>query len=192
MPFSLFRNITNPSTPVIDTSPQGFTTAAGFSAAVTAIVAALIAVGQGLGFELVDAPTAIKVALIGLIGAGIIGWAIAATGDTLARAYALAHVTRTEEGTENQPAIQTAADKLAKVYADANPKVDVPEASEASQGPPHPLPTPLNVKVQGKDAQAFAIRVSHDAGKETLEYLVGLPGAQPEWKTGAAVYMPGP
>jgi hypothetical protein len=110
----------NTSTQVIDTPAVGFTWIAGLSGAITAIIAAIISIGQGLGINVLEAPTPITVALIALVGAGIIGWSIAATGDTLARAYASAHVTRTETGENNQPAIQTAAEKLVQIYAAAH------------------------------------------------------------------------
>jgi hypothetical protein len=179
---------TGTGNPVIDTPPLTFTGAAGLSAAITGLVAAAISVLQG--FDVLDAPDPIKIALIGLVGAGIIGWAIAATGDTLARAYALAHVTRTEAGKENQPALQTAANKLAEVYAAANPAVTVPTVAQAAAGRLAPFPAPLQVKVRGNDAQAIAVLVSGEAGKETQRYLVGLPGTQLTWVDDDAISMP--
>ena len=191
---------TSPNTPVIDTPSPNFTWIAGVSGAITALIAGAIAIGQGLGFDVLAAPTPVKVALIGLIGAGIIGWSIAAAGDTLARAYALAHVTRTEPGKENQPALQIAAHELAGVYAAAHgvpmltnqPPAPLPAVltkAATPQCPFCPFPTLFPVMVQGKEAHAIAMRVSGDAGKEKQEYLVGLPNAQPKWMDEAAVYM---
>lgn len=183
---------TKTSTEVIDTPSPGFTWIAGVSGAITAIVAALVSIGQGLGFEVLDAPTPITVALIALVGAGIIGWSIAATGDTLARAYALAHVTRTKEGEENQPALQIAADQLAKVYAAAHGISTDANTTATPQGRFTAFPTPLPVKVRGKDAQAVAVLVSGESGKETQRYLVGLPDSQLTWMHNDAISLPAP
>jgi hypothetical protein len=158
---------TSTSTKVIDTPAVGFTWIAGLSGAVTAIIAAAISIGQGFGVDVLNSPTPITVALIALVGAGIIGWSIAATGDTLARAYASAHVTRTETGENNQPAIQTAAEKLAQVYAAANGVSTDANTTATPQGRLVPFPTPLPVKVRGKDAQAVAVLVGSEGGKET-------------------------
>jgi hypothetical protein len=178
------------STKVIDTPAVGFTWIAGVSGAVTAIIAAVISIGQGLGIDVLNTSTPISVALIALVGTGIIGWSIAATGDTLARAYASAHVTRTETGENNQPAIQTAAEKLAKVYAAAHGIPTEANTTATPQGRLVAFPTPLPVKVRGKDAQAVAALVSGESGKETQKYLVGLPDSQMNWVSSDAISMP--
>lgn len=108
---------TGQGTPVIDTPGTRFTSAAGFSAAIAAALAGALAVLQGL--DVLEITEPVKIALNGLVGAGVLAWAIAAAGDLLARAYALAHVTGVV-GKENQPAIQTAADKIAEIYAAAH------------------------------------------------------------------------
>jgi hypothetical protein len=143
-----------------------------------------------LGFDVLNAPTSITVALIALVGAGIIGWSIAAAGDTLARAYASAHVTRTATGENNQPAIQTAAEKLAQVYAAAHGISTEANTIATPQGRLVPFPTPLPVKVRGKDAQAVAVLVSGESGKETQKYLVGLPDSQMTWMPSDAISLP--
>ena len=143
-----------------------------------------------MGFNVLEAPTPITVALIALVGAGVIGWSIAATGDTLARAYASAHVTRTEVGENNQPAIQTAAEKLAQVYAAAHGISTEANTTATPQGRLVPFPTPLPVKVRGKDAQAVAVLVSGESGKETQKYLVGLPDSQMTWMPSDAISLP--
>jgi hypothetical protein len=181
---------TNTSSEVIDTPAVGFTWIAGLSGAVTAIIAAVISIGQGLGFNALEAPTPITVALIALVGAGIIGWSIAATGDTLARAYASSHVTRTETGENNQPAIQTAAEKLAQVYAAAHGISTEANTTTTPQGRLVAFPTPLPIKVRGKDAQAVAVLVSGESGKETQKYLVGLPDSQLTWMLNDAISLP--
>ena len=103
---------------VIDTPGTPFTSAAGFSAAIAAALAGALAILQGL--DVLEITEPVKIALIGLVGAGILAWAIAAAADSLARAYAVAHVTRTKPGDPNLPALQTAADKLAGVYVAAH------------------------------------------------------------------------
>src|SRR5215213_9418067 len=118
----------------IDSPPLGVTTIAQISGAITALVAAAIAIVPTIVG--VDTTDAIKIALIGLVGAGILAWAIAAAGDTLARAYATAHVTRTEQGEDNQPAIQTAAIRLADAYAASHGLTLTTPASAADSGTP--------------------------------------------------------
>jgi len=181
---------TSTSSKVIDTPAVGFTWIAGLSGAVTAIVAAVISIGQGFGIDFLNSSTPITVALIALVGTGIIGWSIAATGDTLARAYASAHVTRTETGENNQPAVQTAAEKLAQVYASAHGVSTGTNATATPQGRLVAFPTPLQVKVRGKDAQAVAVLVSGESGKETQKYLVGLPDSQMTWIPSDAISLP--
>jgi hypothetical protein len=129
--------------------------------------------------------------LIGLVGVGILAWAIAAAGDSLARAYALAHVTRTPSDQNNQPAIQTAANKLAEVYAAAHGiTITDTKITPAPQGQITPSLTSQKVKVRGKDAQVMAILVSGESGKETQRYLVALPGSQPVWVSHDAISIP--
>lgn len=183
--------------PVIDTPPTRFTTTAGYSAALATILAGLVVIGQGLGFDPVNAPTPIKVALIGLVGLGILAWAIAATGDSLARAYALAHVSRTDPSKPNEPAIKTAAFRLAEVYAAANPAVDGQKAqleaqkvAAAAQVRLCPFPAPLPVKAQGRDANAVAVLVSGETGQEQQRYLVGRPNSKLQWVDGDEIYLP--
>ena len=132
MAFPFLGSRTSTDQPVIDTPSPVFTTGAGFSAAITAIGAAVIAILPSLTALEVSEP--VKVALIALIGAGVLAWAIAAAGDSLARAYGLAHVTRTEPEKPNQPAIQTAAVRLADAYAAAHGLKPTTQASSAEGG----------------------------------------------------------
>jgi NADH:ubiquinone oxidoreductase subunit 6 (subunit J) len=85
---NLFTSSSSTTTPAINSPPLGVTTIAQLSGAFTALIAAAIAVYQG--FAEVDTADPMKITLIGLVGAGIIAWAIAAAGDSLARAYAAA------------------------------------------------------------------------------------------------------
>lgn len=200
----------NTTTPAIDTPSTGFTSAAGWLAGISAVITAL---GTGLltllqNANVVSLSEPVKVALIGFVGVGILAYAIAAAGDSLARAYAVAHVTRIE-GKDNQPALQTAAFRLADAYAAAHGlKLSTPantadgEASAtttsvyalsspaASKESCLELSPPLKVQVRGKDAQATAILVSSESGKETQRYLVGLPGSPLTWVNSDAISMP--
>src|SRR5688500_14664792 len=112
---------TNTTTPAIDTPSTGFTSAAGFLAGISAVIAAVLAGGLTIlqSLDVLSLSEPVKISLIGLVGAGILAYAIAAAGDSLARAYAVAHVTRIE-GKDNQPALQTAAFRLADAYAAAH------------------------------------------------------------------------
>jgi hypothetical protein len=49
------------------------------------------------------------------------------------------------------------------------------------------LSPPLKVKVRGKDAEAIAVQVSSEEGKETQLYLVGFPGSQLVWVSSDSV-----
>jgi hypothetical protein len=191
----------------IDTPPLGVTTVAQLSGAITAVGAAVVAILPTiLG---VDTTDALKIALIGLVGAGILAWAIAAAGDTLARAYAAAHVTRTPSDQDNQPALQTAAIRLADAYAAAHglkisaqaspanggaststASVYAPAAPAASKETRLPISPPLKVKRGAQDGEAVAVLVSGESGKETQRYLVGFPGSPPSWVTSDAIYVP--
>jgi len=191
----------------IDTPPLGVTALPQFFGALTALGAATIAIYQVIAG--VDTTDPLKIALIGLVGVGILAWAIAAAGDSLARAYAAAHVTRTEPDKVNQPAIQSAAVRLADAYAAAHGMKLSTQASTADGGTSattasvyspvssatpkethFPISPPLIVKVRGKDALAVAVMVSGESGKETQRYLVGLPDSQLTWVSNDAISLP--
>lgn len=177
---------TGSNSEVIDAPRTTFTWAAGYSAAIVAGLSGVLAVLQGL--NVLDITEPVKIACIGLVGAGVLAWAIASAGDSFARAYALAHVTRTEEDKPNQPAILMATAKLAEVYAAANPAVDVQKA--AAQTLLCPFPAPLSVKAQNKNARATAVLVSGESGKGQQRYLVGFPDSKLEWVDGDEIYLP--
>jgi len=200
----------NTTTPAIDTPSTGFTSAAGFLAGISAAIAALLAGALTIlqSFDVLSLSEPVKVALIGFVGVGILAYAIAAAGDSLSRAYAVAHVTRIE-GKDNQPALQTAAFRLADAYAAAHglklstpaktadgeasattTSVYAPSSPAASKESSLELSPPLKVQVRGKDAQATAILVSGESGKETQRYLVGLPGSPLTWVNSDAISMP--
>lgn len=182
---------------VVKADPLQITWWAALAGSVTAITAFVIALLDELNALAI--PDNIKIALIGLIGAGIIGWAISSAGDALARAYASAHVTpgvteTTPEGAEKttppKPAIQTAADALAKVYGTAH---GVPSAAATPGAVTKtqlvPLPAPLIVQVGDAQARAILAMVKED---KTVEYLVGLDGQQLDWKPESQVRVPTP
>jgi hypothetical protein len=109
-----------------------------------------------------DVPIPVEVAMIGVIGAGFIAVAIAAGADVLGRSYVT-----------------------------ANPPPTTPAAAPPPSTPPAmlALPTPLPVTISGSgsgSAVAVAARYKSDG---TLEYLVGSPAGNLEWKTGEAVSL---
>lgn len=204
---SLTSSSSSTPAPTIDTRPLVVTALPQFFGAFTALGAAAIAIYQVIAG--VNTTDPLKIALIGLVGVGILAWAIAATGDTIARAYASAHVTRTEPGKENQPALQAAAIRFADAYAAAHgvkpptPAIPTdggaPAATNSVYSPSAPaaskecclgISPPLQVKVRGKDAQAVAVLTSGESGKETQRYLVGLPDSQLTWVSNDAISLP--
>ena len=193
--------------PAIDTPPLVVTALPQFFGAFTALGAAAIAIYQVIAG--VDTTDPLKIALIGLVGVGILAWAIAATGDTIARAYASAHVTRTEPGKENQPALQAAAIRFADAYAAAHgvkpptpaiptdgaalvatPSNYSPSTATASQEYCFPISPVRKVKVGLNDGEAIAVKVKREGGKVTEEYLVGTPGSNYGWKIKDVVFVP--
>ncbi len=205
---NLFTSSSSSTTPpTIDTPPLVVTALPQFFGAFTALGAAAIAIYQVVAG--VDTTDPLKIALIGLVGVGILAWAIAATGDTIARAYASAHVTRTEPGKENQPALQAAAIRFADAYAAAHgakpptPAIPpngaapatthsnyVPSPTAASQDYYFPISPVRKVKVGHIDGEAIAVKVKSEAGKITEEYLVGTPGSNYVWKIRDLVSVP--
>ena len=204
-PFTSSSSSTTP--PTIDTPPLVVTALPQFFGAFTALGAAAIAIYQVIAG--VDTTDPLKIALIGLVGIGILAWAIAATGDTIARAYASAHVTRTEPGKENQPALQAAAIRFSDAYAAAHgikpPTPAIPTdgvVSAASSSNYSPSPTtasqenffPISPvrKVKGRllDGEAIAVKVKSQGDKVTEEYLVGTPGGNYSWKIKDVVFVP--
>lgn len=207
MALNLLGTKTSSDQPVIDTPSTSFSSAAGVSAAITAIGATVIALLPSL--NVLDVTEPVKVALIALIGAGVLAWAIASAGDSFARAYGLAHVTRTAPDKPNQPAIEVAAANLADAYAAAHglqPAAPTnasgngasaaptskysPSSTTASKGSYVELTPPLDVKVRGNAALAIAVHISGESGKETQRYLVGLPNSQLAWVNNDAISLP--
>lgn len=168
---------------VVGSDPLQITWWAALSGAVTAAGAFGTAILDQV--NVLPIPDPIKIAVIGLIGASIIGWAIASAGDALARAYATAHVTPKEEDLP-KPAIQTAATALAEVYKAAHPAPADETAAGNAQARLVSLPVPLEVRVGNATAHAVLALVKED---KTIEYLVGLPGQQLDWKPEAAVQV---
>ncbi len=175
---SLFSR--NAENDVVESDSLRVTWWAALSASVTTIGAFAVAVLDQL--NALTIPDNIKIALIGLIGAGVVGWAIASSGDALARAYAAAHVTSNEDDVP-KPAIQTAAAALVTAYEKAHPAA--PPAGANGQGRLVPLPS-VEVRVGNADAKAVLALVKED---KSVEYLVGLPGQQLDWKPSASVAL---
>jgi hypothetical protein len=181
-----------PENNLVESDRLGFTTVAGGASGAVAVIALLTAVLDWL--EGVTVNENIKIALIGLAGAGFLAWAIASTGDVLARAYAAAHVVNTDPKTTqtSQPALQAAADKLEpklgellKAYNAAHPSAPPAPPASPDQGiTVFSLPAPLDILVNADSGQAIAVRVQAD-GK--VRYLVGIKGQRLRWEDEAAV-----
>ena len=184
----------NPEKNLIESDKLGFTTVAGGASGIVVVVALLTAVVDWL--EGVSVNENVKIALIGLAGAGFLAWAIASGADVLARGYAASHVANKD--TAHQPALQAATEKLepklgelVKAYGAAHPPVrpdgGTPVAAlPAPVAPPAPvtLPVTLDVQVGTGQARAIAARVQAD-GK--ISYLVALQGQRPRWADEAEV-----
>lgn len=189
----------DPEKDVVNADPLQITWWAALAGSATAIIAFVIAILDEL--NALEVSENIKIALVGLIGAGIIGWAISSAADALAKVYSTAHVTpevtqTTSEGVEKKtparPAIQTAADTLAKGYGAAH---GVPATGAPAAAAPAPaaeqqfVPLPLLTVQVGDDAQAKAVLALVKDDK-TVEYLVGLNGQQLGWKPQSEVRIP--
>ena len=172
----------NAANDVVEADSLRVTWWAALSASVTTIAAFAVAILDQL--NALTIPDNIKIAIIGLIGAGVIGWAIASAGDALARAYATAHVTPKEDDVP-KPAIQTAATALAEAYKEAHPALAGGAVGGNAQERLVALPS-VDVRVGNADAKAVLALVKED---KTVEYLVGLPGQQLDWKPSASVQL---
>jgi hypothetical protein len=191
---------------LIEPDKLAFTTAAGGSAGIVAVLALGTAVVDWLGG--VDVTDNIKIALIGLAGAGFLAWAIASGAVVLARAYAashVAHVVTKDTATDTAPkpalpaaapALQVAAEKLAGTLVPAVPPTPATPgpsnpggaaSAPALPGPSNPggglpplvaLPAELDILVGRSLARAIAGRLEAD-GK--MSYLVTQKDTRPRW-----------
>lgn len=145
----------------VQASPMRFTAVAGYAGAFTAATSAAIAVlPQIIELEVGDN---IKVALIALVGAGVIAWAVASAGDALGRAYLTAHM---EQKTPSAPK------PLQQVAAAAAPQDDQSAVVVA-------LPVPLQVCAVGSDVGQKAVAAKVVDGD--MHYYVASPRGRFSW-----------
>lgn len=145
----------------VQASPMRFTAVAGYAGAFTAATSAAIAVlPQIVELKVGDN---IKVALIALVGAGVIAWAVASAGDALGRAYLTAHM---EQKTPSAPK------PLQQVAAAAAPQDDQSAVVVA-------LPVPLQVCAVGSDVGQKAVAAKVVDGD--MHYYVASPRGRFSW-----------
>lgn len=192
-PFDTLLSGSTKSTDVIGADSLRFTTTAGFAAAVTAIVGGLLPILDKL--DALNVSENIKIAMLGLVGAGILGWAIASAGDVLARAYATAHVHPAgSDGGSPTPAseyvVKQILDKLPAVEAKAQAAASAASSkatamTTAISTVPAGTVIPLGIAIAAKHKQThpchvYAVR-QDPTDKEKLQYLVARHGITPEW-----------
>jgi uncharacterized protein YejL (UPF0352 family) len=184
---------------VVASDSLRFTTAAGFASAVTAIVSGLVAVLDKI--TALDVDENIKIALLGVVGAGIVGWSIASAGDVLARAYATSHVHPKEGDQDPRPAIEVAAATLAEGFtkgltasstsAKRNANEIAAVLKELKAGP---ALTEVGVPITLLDEHEnqctlLALRLNPATPQET-ECLVSRPGRELEWEPLRSLQVP--
>jgi hypothetical protein len=172
------------STDVVGSDSLRFTTTAGFAGAVTAIVGALLPILDKI--TALKVSENIKIAAIGLIGAGVLAWAIASAGDVLARAYATAHVHPADGDTPPTPATEWAVSQVLDILRNAAPALqeDASKLTEAVAGSRDREIIPLagGVKAKYKQHRGEVYAVRRDASDPTkLEYLFGRETEMPAW-----------
>ena len=110
----------------IEARPLKFSGVAGITSAMVAIAGAIPAVLQALD-ELNLSDTQF-LGVVGLIAAGVLGFAIASAGDALARAYSAAWVVPKSDERDAHPALMDVAVALGRTAATA-PGEPLPERS---------------------------------------------------------------
>jgi len=185
-PLSFLYDSETKSTDVVGSDSLRFTTAAGFAGALTAITGAVLPLVDK--FTALNVSENIKIAMIGLVGVGILGWAIASAGDVLARAYATAHVIPAADA--NTPPTAAAAwvvKELLDTLKAAGPELKsqatalTTALSQAPVGTIIPIGGGgINAKYKSHDCKVFALR--RDANDRTkLQYLYARDQETPEW-----------
>ncbi|HEX2049151.1 MAG TPA: hypothetical protein VHJ34_00795 [Actinomycetota bacterium] len=153
----------------VDLKPFRFTSFMGGAGTLSAATSAVILVAEEVLDKKYD--TAIKVALLGVIGLSIVAAALASAGDALARAYAAGNVSRGR--TDKEPS-RSALEAAVSIAVDALKGAPERESRSGVVA----LPDVLAVTSKNRAAKAVATRVD-DKGK--LEYLLGTEGGQLSW-----------
>ncbi len=176
---------------VIGTPSLRFTTAAGIASVFTAVVGAALPVLDKL--DALKVTENVKIAMLGLVGAGVVGYAIASAGDVLARAYASAHVipaavTSGEGETKKTDPIPVAKYMVDKLVAEAElirPGLERMLTTSSSHTR-HVIALDgahLNVKTRLHDDCEVLALAWDDGNPEALQYLTAHEGEAPSWLT---------
>ena len=146
---------------VVGADSLRFTTAAGYAAAVTAVVGALLPVLDKV--TALSVSENIKIAMLGLVGAGVLAYAVASAGDVVARAYATAHV-HPAEGTGTgakppRPAAEYIAEAVIEALTKAAPaaKTELKAISTALSTSRAGTVFPMSAGVDGKGCVGDAV-----------------------------------
>ncbi len=159
---------------------------AGIGGLLSALVAGAISVIDQLN----NFPNPVRVAVLGLAGAGLVAAAIASAGDALARAYIVANTVdpTADAAVEPQPAVRVETKNLADLVGTSSAKT-APTSSAAAGGAHQSsivaLPVPLNVCLDGHPGyQAIAAR---QLDGSDAEYLVGAQNQPLAWRPAALI-----
>jgi hypothetical protein len=174
---------------VIGSDSLRFTTTAGIASVFAAVVGAAIPVLDKI--TALNVSENVKIAMLGLVGAGVVGYAIASAGDVLARAYATAHVHPAEatqkDGKEIKSPPMPASEYAVGEFVKRLDQI-VPALKDALAAPGHrlsivPLPEAISVKTRlHDDCKVVALCSADGNDPEHVLYLVARKGAGLELK----------
>lgn len=157
---------------VIEAGSLRFTTTAGYAAAITAIVAGAVPVLDWVTDLNVN--DSLKIALVGLVGAGVLGWAIASAGDVLARAYASAYMKPRTSDTD--PATPLLAEFI-DAYKGSRAEASSPSQTLLVAGD-------RRVVVDWRNAEAHVLAVETDPATDKVRFLLARPNGSVTWADG--------
>lgn len=158
---------------VIEAGSLRFTTTAGYVAAMTAILAGMVPVLDWL--TRLEVNEKLKIALLGLIGASVLGWAIASAGDVLARAYASAYMRpRKNDSDPATPLLGEFIDAYKATHSTTN----------ASTSNRLCVPADRKVVVDWRNGEAYVLAVETDPGTDKVRFLLARPNGTATWADG--------
>jgi hypothetical protein len=154
----------------IESEPLNFTSSAGIAGVIAALAGAIPALLEALTvLELSDAQF---IAVLALIGAGTVAFAIASAGDALARAYASAWVVARTDEEAAKPVLQLAAEK----YAEARAPAEAPPSGKVVVA----APAGMVIKaVGGEELRVMALELA--PGERKFRLLAAAPDAKAQW-----------
>lgn len=154
---------------VIEAGSLRFTTTAGYAAAITAILAGMVPVLDWL--TRLEVSENLKIALLALIGAGVLGWAIASVGDVLARAYASAYMKpRKNDSDPATPLLGEFIDAYKATHSATTASVQRLYVSAHRQ-----------VVVDWRNGEAHVLAVEADPGTDKVRFLLAKPNSTAAW-----------